>query len=92
MLKASVWEKRVKQKEADPKVRVIATPPPWFDYNWTVPGDLDPALIGSIATVPVTVDVSVIEIPTLGEWGLALLALLLAGAATLRVARRERRS
>ena len=44
------------------------------------------------ATVPVTVDVSVIEIPTLGEWGLALLALLLAGAATLRVARRERRS
>jgi len=44
------------------------------------------------ATVPVTVDVSVIEIPTLGEWGLALLALLLAGAATLRLTRREQRS
>ena len=49
-------------------------------------------VLTEIATVPVTVDVSVIEIPTLGEWGLALLALLLAGAATLRVARRERRS
>ena len=27
------------------KVRVFATTPPYFDYNWTVRGDLDPALV-----------------------------------------------
>jgi phosphonate transport system substrate-binding protein len=26
-------------------VRVFATTPPYFDYNWTVRGDLDPALV-----------------------------------------------
>ncbi len=49
-------------------------------------------VLTEVATVPVTVDVSVIEIPALESWGLALLALLLAGTATLRLARRERRS
>ncbi len=56
MLKASVWEKLVEQKKADPKVRVIATAPPWFDDNWTVPGDLDQVLIGSIAGRPVSIE------------------------------------
>ncbi|MFZ2854824.1 MAG: putative selenate ABC transporter substrate-binding protein [Rhodocyclaceae bacterium] len=49
VLNASVWEKLVEQKKVDPKVHVIATTPPYFDYNWSVRGDLDPALIKKIA-------------------------------------------
>jgi len=49
VLNASVWEKLVEQKKVDPKVHVIATTPPYFDYNWTVRGDLDPALIKKIS-------------------------------------------
>jgi phosphonate transport system substrate-binding protein len=46
VLNASVWDKLVEQKKVDiDKVRVFATTPPYFDYNWTVRGDLDPALI-----------------------------------------------
>lgn len=46
VLNASVWSKLVEQKKIDPeKVRVFATTPTYFDYNWTVRGDLDPALI-----------------------------------------------
>ena len=43
VLNASVWDKLVEQKKVDTtKVRVFATTPPYFDYNWTVRGDLDP--------------------------------------------------
>jgi len=46
VLNASVWEKLVEQKKVDTdKVQVFATTPPYFDYNWTVRGDLDPVLI-----------------------------------------------
>lgn len=46
VLNASVWDKLVEQKKVDTdKVRVFATTPPYFDYNWTVRGDLDPVLI-----------------------------------------------
>ncbi len=46
VLNASVWDKLVELKKVDPeKVRVFATTPPYFDYNWTVRGDLDPTLI-----------------------------------------------
>jgi phosphonate transport system substrate-binding protein len=46
VLNASVWDKLVEQKKVDPaKVRVFSTTPPYFDYNWTVRGDLDPALV-----------------------------------------------
>jgi phosphonate transport system substrate-binding protein len=46
VLNASVWDKLVEQKKVDTdKVRVFATTPPYFDYNWTVRGDLDPALV-----------------------------------------------
>jgi phosphonate transport system substrate-binding protein len=46
VLNASVWEKLVEAKKVDTtKVRVFATTPPFFDYNWTVRGDLDPALV-----------------------------------------------
>ena len=45
VLNASVWDKLIEQKKVDTaKVRVFATTPPYFDYNWTVRGDLDPKL------------------------------------------------
>lgn len=46
VLNASVWDKLLEQKKVDAdKVRVFATTPPYFDYNWTVRGDLDPVLV-----------------------------------------------
>ncbi len=46
VLNASVWDKLVEAKKVDTdKVRVFATTPPYFDYNWTVRGDLDPVII-----------------------------------------------
>ncbi|MFZ2972005.1 MAG: putative selenate ABC transporter substrate-binding protein [Ferribacterium limneticum] len=46
VLNASVWDKLVEAKKVDTdKVRVFATTPPYFDYNWTVRGDLDPVVI-----------------------------------------------
>lgn len=45
VLNTSVWDKLVEQKKVDTsRVRVFATTPSYFDYNWTVRGDLDPAL------------------------------------------------
>jgi phosphonate transport system substrate-binding protein len=46
VLNASVWDKLVETKKVDTdKVRVFATTPPYFDYNWTVRGDLDPVIV-----------------------------------------------
>jgi len=46
VLNASVWDRLVEQKKVDPaKVKVVSTTPPYFDYNWTVRGDLDPTHI-----------------------------------------------
>ena len=46
VLNASVWDRLVEQKKVDlTKVKVIGTTPPYYDYNWTVRGDLDPALV-----------------------------------------------
>lgn len=45
-LNASVWDKLVAERKVDTsKVKVIYTTPPYFDYNWTVRGDLDAALV-----------------------------------------------
>lgn len=45
-LNASVWQKLVDEKRVDPnQVRVFYTTPAYYDYNWTVRGNLDPALI-----------------------------------------------
>ena len=50
VLNASVWDKLVEQKKVDTdKVRVFATTPPFFDYNWTVRGDLDPKLVKALS-------------------------------------------
>ncbi len=44
-LNISVWDKFVEDKKVDLKtIKVFYTTPPYFDYNWTVRGDLDPAL------------------------------------------------
>jgi phosphonate transport system substrate-binding protein len=45
VLNASVWDKLVEGKNANAaKVRVLATTPPYYDYNWTVRPGLDPAI------------------------------------------------
>lgn len=49
VLNASVWQKLVDAGKVDTsKVRVIATTPPYYDYNWTVRGNLDPQLAAKI--------------------------------------------
>lgn len=46
VVNASVWDKLVQEKKVDiGKVKVIWTTPPYYDYNWTVRGDLDPVLV-----------------------------------------------
>lgn len=48
-LNISVWEKMVAEKRIDTKqVRVFYTTPPYYDYNWTVRGDLDKGVIAKI--------------------------------------------
>jgi len=48
-LNISVWEKLVADKRIDPKqVSVFYTTPPYYDYNWTVRGDLDKGVIEKI--------------------------------------------
>jgi phosphonate transport system substrate-binding protein len=48
-LNISVWEKMVAEKKVGTaQVRVFYTTPPYFDYNWTVRGDLDSALVGKL--------------------------------------------
>jgi phosphonate transport system substrate-binding protein len=45
VLNASVWDKLVAAGKVDTsKVVVLGTTPPYYDYNWTVRGNLDPAL------------------------------------------------
>ena len=49
VLNASVWDKLVATGKVDTdKVRVFATTPTYYDYNWTVRGTLDPALAEKI--------------------------------------------
>ena len=46
VLNASVWDKLVETKNPNAlKVRVLSSTPPYYDYNWTVRGDLDPAIV-----------------------------------------------
>ncbi len=57
VLNTSVWDKLVEGKKVDPaKVRVFATTPPYFDYNWTVRGDLDPALVQKLKAAFLALD------------------------------------
>jgi phosphonate transport system substrate-binding protein len=57
VLNSSVWNRLVEQKKVDTgKVRVIGTTPPYFDYNWTVRGDLDPALVKKLTDAFLALD------------------------------------
>jgi phosphonate transport system substrate-binding protein len=48
-LNESVYQKLLEEKKLDPsKVRVLWTTPEYYDYNWTVRGDLDPRLVEKI--------------------------------------------
>lgn len=57
VLNASVWDKLVETKKVDTdKVRVFATTPPYFDYNWTVRGDLDPVIVKKLTDAFLNLD------------------------------------
>ena len=57
VLNTSVWDKLVESKKVDTsKVRVFATTPPYYDYNWTVRGDLDPAIIKKLTDAFLALD------------------------------------
>lgn len=59
VLNTSVWDKLVESKKVDTsKVRVFATTPTYFDYNWTVRGDLDPAIIKKLTAAFLALDPS----------------------------------
>jgi len=57
VLNASVWDKLSETKNSNAlKVRVLATTPPYYDYNWTVRGDLDPALVKNLTAAFLKLD------------------------------------
>jgi phosphonate transport system substrate-binding protein len=57
VLNASVWDKLVAAGKIDTrKVKVIATTPIFYDYNWTVRGSLDPALRDKIQAAFLALD------------------------------------
>lgn len=46
VLNSSVYERLIEKGDANAKaVRILAKTPPYYDYNWTVRGDLQPALV-----------------------------------------------
>ena len=56
-LNISVWDKLVADKKVDTaKVKVFYTTPPYFDYNWTVRGDLDPAVVKKLTDAFLALD------------------------------------
>jgi phosphonate transport system substrate-binding protein len=60
VLNASVWDKMVEEKKVDPaKVKVIYTTPPYFDYNWTVRGDLDAGVVKRLTAAFLKLDAKV---------------------------------
>ena len=59
VLNASVWDKLIETgNENAKKVRVLDTTPTYFDYNWTVRGNLDPAVIKKITAAFLKLDAS----------------------------------
>ncbi|BDG03226.1 putative selenate ABC transporter substrate-binding protein [Anaeromyxobacter oryzae] len=56
-LNESVWKKLVDEKKIDPaKVVVFYTTPDFYDYNWTVRGDLDPKLVQKLKAAFLALD------------------------------------
>lgn len=59
-LNASVWAKLNEAKNPNAlKLKVLSTTPPYFDYNWTVRGDLNPALVKKITDAFLKLDASI---------------------------------
>ncbi|MEH6567031.1 MAG: putative selenate ABC transporter substrate-binding protein [Halopseudomonas sp.] len=57
VLNSSVWEKLIEENKVNTdKVRVYAVTPTYYDYNWTVRGDLDPALVEKIKAAFLALD------------------------------------
>ncbi|HLD67415.1 MAG TPA: putative selenate ABC transporter substrate-binding protein [Pseudomonas sp.] len=57
VLNASVWDKLVAAGKVDTdKVKVFATTPTYYDYNWTVRGTLDPALSAKLKAAFLALD------------------------------------
>jgi len=57
VLNASVLDKLIETNNANAlKVRVLATTPTYYDCNWTVRGDLDPALVKKISNAFLKLD------------------------------------
>ncbi|VXC46031.1 Phosphonate ABC transporter phosphate-binding periplasmic component (TC 3.A.1.9.1) [Pseudomonas sp. 8BK] len=57
VLNASVWDKLVASGKVDSnKVKVFATTPTYYDYNWTVRGTLDPDLAEKIKAAFLALD------------------------------------
>lgn len=57
VLNASVWDKLVTEKKVDTaKIKVIWTTPPYYDYNWTVRGNLDPSLVKKLTEAFLNLD------------------------------------
>ena len=62
MLNASVMDKLMEKGDANAKrVKVIATTPPYYDYNWTVRPGLDPALIRKLTNAFLKLDPAIPE-------------------------------
>ena len=58
-LNESVWTKLVQEKKVDTsKVQVFYTTPDFYDYNWTVRGDLDPAIVRRLRAAFLSLDPS----------------------------------
>jgi phosphonate transport system substrate-binding protein len=56
-LNISVWNKMLDEKKIDAsQMSVFYTTPPYFDYNWTVRGDLDAALIAKVREAFLSLD------------------------------------
>ena len=59
VLNASVMDKLVEAHNPNAaKVRVLATTPPFFDYNWTVRPGMDPALVKKLTDAFLALDAS----------------------------------
>lgn len=57
VLNSSVYERLIEKGDANAKaVRILAKTPPYYDYNWTVRGDLDPALVKKLTNAFLKLD------------------------------------
>lgn len=57
-LNISVWEKLISEGKVDPKkLRVFYTTPGYYDYNWSVRTDMDPALRKKLTDAFLSLDI-----------------------------------